>query len=73
MLHDIFYEMFERKEGRLGWKIHVATDTHDKVLKIIDSLDSDANESTKPVIKGTPMCVFNLFQFFYNKRCIHEE
>ena len=43
------------------------------VLEIISSLDCDVHEATDAVIEGIPMLVFNLFQFFQNKRCSYEE
>ena len=51
MVHQIFHAMFESKEIRFYWCIHVATDAHGEILKITASLDSDANESTNPVIE----------------------
>ena len=51
MAHQIFHAIFESKEIRFYWCIHVATDAHGEILKITASLDSDANESTNPVIE----------------------
>ena len=47
--------MSDGKEGRLCWIINITTDTHGKVLKIIESLYSNVHKSTNPVIEGTNM------------------
>ena len=72
VVHDIFHAMSESKEGRLSWSIHIATEMHGKVLKIMVCLESDVNEATKSVIDRNSMWVFNLFQLFSNNRCSHK-
>ena len=52
MLHDIFHAMFYSKERRLCKGIHVSTETHVNILKIIAMLNSDVNEATNLVIEG---------------------
>ena len=69
MVHEIFHDMSDIKESGFYSVIHVATETHDKVLNIVASLNSDLHEATNPVIEGSSMLVFNLFQIFSNKRC----
>ena len=73
MVHEIFHSMFESKKGRLCWWIHIATEAHCEILKIIASLDSGLNKSTNPMILGSSMWFLNLFQLFSNNRCSHEE
>ena len=73
MVYEIFHAMSKKKEGKFCWIIHVATETHGKALNIIARLSSDVHEVTNLVIEGSFMWVFNFFQLFYNKRCIHEE
>ena len=55
MLHDIFHAMYDRKEFMFYWGIHVSTDIHCKILKIIESLINDMNEATIPVIEVSSM------------------
>ena len=50
MVHEILHAKFHRKEGRFCWCIHVATEAHGEILKIIASLDSDVHDYTNPVI-----------------------
>ena len=50
MVYDIFNAMFESKESRFYWCVHVVTDAHCEILKVIASLDIDIYESTKPMI-----------------------
>ena len=59
VVHEIFHAMFESKEGRLSWSIHISTEIHGKVLKIIACLDSDVHEATKPVI-DKKLCEFSI-------------
>ena len=73
VVHEIFHAISEGNEGRFRWKIHISTKKNGKVFKIIACLDSYVNETTIPVIQGTPMWVFNFFQLLSNKRCSHEE
>ena len=73
MMNEIFHAMYESKEIRLCWGIHVSTETHGKVLNIIACLDSDIHEVTNQVIEGYYIWVFNLFWIFSNKRCGNEE
>ena len=68
----ILHSMYQIKEGRLCWGIHIATEMHDKLMKIVASLKMDVNENTNPVIDGSSMQSFSLFQLLYNNRCIHE-
>ena len=73
VVNEIFHAIYERKEGRICWRIHVATEARGEILKIVASLNSCVHEATNPVIEGSPMWVFNFFRLFYNNRCIHEE
>ena len=50
MFHDILHDMSKIKEVRFCWDICVSTETHSKVLKIVESLDSDLHEATNQVI-----------------------
>ena len=72
VVHDIFYAMSDGNKCRFCWGIHITTQSHGELLKIIACLDSDVHESTNPVIELTPMWVFN-FAFSSNERCIREE
>ena len=51
MVHEIQYAMFEINKGRFCWCIHVATEVHSEILKIIASLDSDLHESINLLIE----------------------
>ena len=51
MVHEILHDMFESKESMLCWCIHVATEAHGEILKIIVSLESDLHEDTNTVIE----------------------
>ena len=51
MVHEILHAMFESKERRFCWCIHVASEAHGDILMIIVSLGSDVHESTNPVIE----------------------
>ena len=51
MVRDIFHVMFNSKEGKLCWGVHVSTEAHGEILKIVSSLDIDVNESTNPVFE----------------------
>ena len=55
MVHAIFHAMPDSKEVRLCWVIHVATETHGKLLKIVASLNSDVHEAANPVIEVSSM------------------
>ena len=61
MVHDIFHIMFESKEGRFCWDIHVSTEAYGEILKTIESLKSDVNESTNPVIEVSSIWFLSLF------------
>ena len=50
MVHEIFHAMFEIKERRFCWCIHVATEAHCGIFKAIARLDSDVNDYINPVI-----------------------
>ena len=50
MMHKAFHAMFESKKRRFYWCINIDTEVHCDILKIIESLDSDVNESIKAVI-----------------------
>ena len=50
MVNEILHTIFERKESRFYWCIHVETEAHFEILNFIASLDSDVHESTNPVI-----------------------
>ena len=63
MVRKMVHAMSESKQGRLFLSIHVATETHGKVLKIIESLNSDAHDTTNQVIKLSPVSVFNFFSY----------
>ena len=73
MVYEIFHSMFERKKGRFCWCIHISTEAHCEILKIIASLGSDVNESTNPMIEGSSMCFLNLFRLLSNYKCSHED
>ena len=55
LMHGIFHAISLVKEDRFCWIIHIYTETHGKVLKIIAYLDSYVNDFINPVIQGTPM------------------
>ena len=55
MADEIFHAISEGNKCRLCWSIHINTQSHCKVLKIIACLDSDVHKATNPVIEGTPM------------------
>ena len=61
VVNKIFHAMSESKLVGIFWSIYVSTDTHDKLLNIIYSLNSDVHEATNPVVEGAPMIVFNSF------------
>ena len=61
MVHEIYHAMFEIKEGRFSWRIHVATEAHGEILKIIAILDSDVHASTNAVIEGSSMLLIKIF------------
>ena len=50
VVHDIFHDIYDSKEGVLCCSIRVSTYMHGKVLKIVASLNSDVHEATNPVI-----------------------
>ena len=56
--------MSEGKECRFFWGIHITTQAHSEVLKIIECLDSYVHKATNPVIEGTHMWVFKLFNYY---------
>ena len=49
-MHEILHVMFESKEIRFCWGIHVSTEVHGEILNIIVNWDSDVHDSTNPVI-----------------------
>ena len=49
--NNIFYVMFDIKEIRFFWCIHISTKANGEILKIIFSLNSDVNDFTNPVIE----------------------
>ena len=53
MVYDIFHAMPESRESRFCWGIHVSTEAHGKILKIIAILNSDVHKGTNPVIEGS--------------------
>ena len=53
MMHDVLHAMSDSKERGLCWGINVSTEMHGKILKIIESLNSDVHESNNPVIEGS--------------------
>ena len=59
--HETYHTMYESKDGEFCWGIYVATETHDKVLKIVESLNSDVHETTDPAIEESSTWVFNFF------------
>ena len=63
--------MSKGKGSRFYWCIHIETETHGKVLKIIICLDSEVNKSTNPVIEGNTVQIFNWFQLLSNNKFIH--
>ena len=50
IVHEIFHAVFEIKKSRFCWVIHVSTEMHSKILKIMASLNSDFPEATNLVI-----------------------
>ena len=50
MVHEIFHAMSNIKEVGFHWGIHVATEMHGKVLKIVASFNIGVHEATNPVI-----------------------
>ena len=58
---------------RFYWCIHIATESHGDLLKIITSLNSDMYDSTNPVIDASSMCIPNFLHLCSNDRCSHEE
>ena len=50
MMHEVFHDIFERNKNRFCWCIHISTEAHCEILKIIASLDSGVHEYTNPVI-----------------------
>ena len=72
IVNDILHSMFDSKQSRLYWGIHVATETHDETLKIIASMDSDVNDSTNSMIEISSMLFINFFELFSNDICSHE-
>ena len=72
MVHEILHAMIDSKEIRFCWYIHVSTEAHGEILKIIVSLDSDVHESTNLVIEKSPMWFLDFFQLFSNERCLHK-
>ena len=63
MVHDIFHAMFEIKESRLCCCIHVFTEAHDGIFKIIAILGSDVHETTNPMIQWFSMLFLNFSAF----------
>ena len=61
MVHGVFHTLFEIKESRFCFWIHVATEAHGEMLKIIASLYIDVNEYTSPVIDWYSMWFINFF------------
>ena len=55
MVNEISHAMFENKEIRFCWCIHVATEDHGERLNIIASLDSDVHEFINPLIEVSSM------------------
>ena len=51
MVHEIFHAMFESKKICLCWCVHVFTEAHGDILKIIACLDGDVHESTNLVME----------------------
>ena len=45
--------MSENKERNVFGGVHLSTDMHGNLLKILDSLNSDVHEATNPVIEGS--------------------
>ena len=58
---SVTHAMYEIKEGRFCWEIHVSTDMYGNILKIVASLNSDVHEATNPVIEGSSMWFFKIF------------
>ena len=51
MAHEILHAMFDIKESRFFWGIHIVTEAHDEILNIIASLDSGVHESTNLAVE----------------------
>ena len=73
MVHEIIHAMFERNKSRFCWCNYVSTEPHCDILKVISNLNSDAHESTNPVIYWSSMWFLNLLHLLSNERCSHEE
>ena len=73
MVHEIFNAMFESKEVKFCWCIHLDTEAHGEIFKIIASLDSGFHEATNHVIEWYSMLFYIFFQFVSNERCTHKE
>ena len=58
---------------RLRWCIHIASEAHGQILKIVASMNIVVHKSTNPVIELSTILFLNLFQFFSNERCSHED
>ena len=71
IMHEILHAMFENKEIRFCWVIHLSTEAHGEILNIITGLNIDMHDSNNPVIEIYSMLFLNLFQLFSNYRCIH--
>ena len=51
MVHEIFHAIFEGKKIRFCQCIHVSTEAHCEILKVVASFNSYVNDSTNPVIQ----------------------
>ena len=49
MVHDILYSMTNGKERRFCGSIHVPTQSHSKILKVVPSLKSDMHDTSYPM------------------------
>ena len=49
IVHEVLHAMFDINKRRFCWCIHIATEAHYDILRIIVILDSDVHESTNPV------------------------
>ena len=59
IVYEILIAMFQIKEIRFCWCIHVATEVHGEILNIIASLDGAVHEYTNPVIDLSSMWSIN--------------
>ena len=62
MVHEIIYDMVKGKEWRFCGSIHVSTNPHGNILKVVACLNGNVYGISYPVIELSFMCPLNLFQ-----------